>query len=222
MGERDYYEVLGLHPSADHQMVVQAYWHLAHKYKMAMDRDGTVGEAIEELNRSFEVLVSPDKREAYDRARMEGRTDSDAAGQGCVMKRVSLEVVYWYLPGWRAILASTAALALAATALLAGAQPLVVLVLAVLTVGAALFVLPTERALSATRTRWFPHWLPHGRPKASVLELERSTAAAIERWRQGDEHQGATPSLAHLLRGANDTPYRPPFGRRAEDPQERL
>ncbi len=217
MGERDYYEVLGLHPSADHQMVVQAYWHLAQKYKVAMDRDGTVGEAIEELNRSFEVLVSPDKRDAYDRARMEGRTDSDAAGQGCVMKRVSIEVVYWYLPGWRAILAATAALALAATALLAGAQPLVVLALALLTVGAALFVLPTERALSATRARW----LPHGQPKASVSELERSTAAVIERWRQGDERQGATPSLAHLLRGANDTPYRPPFGRRTQDPQER-
>ena len=217
MGERDYYEVLGLHPSADHQMVVQAYWHLAHKYKVAMDRDGTVAEAIEELNQSFEVLVSPDKREAYDRARMEGRTDSDAAGQGCVMKRVSLEVVYWYLPGWRAILAATAALALAATALLAGAQPLVVLALAVLTVGAALFVLPTERALSATRTRW----LPHGRPTASASELERSTAAVIERWRQGDERQGATPSLAHLLRGANDAPYRPPFGRQANEPHER-
>ncbi len=216
MDERDYYEVLGLHPSADHQMVVQAYWHLAHKYKLAMERDGTVAEAIEELNRSFEVLVSADKREAYDRARMEGRTESDATGQGRVMKRVSLEVVYWYLPGWRAILAATAALALAATALLAGAQPLVVLVLAVLTVGAALFVLPTERALSGMRTRW----LPHGRPKASASELERSTAAVIERWRQGDDRQGATPSLAHLLKGANDTPYRPPFGR-AQDPQQR-
>jgi curved DNA-binding protein CbpA len=217
MGERDYYEVLGLHPSADHQMVVQAYWHLAHKYKAAMDRDGAVGEAIEELNRSFEVLVCADRREAYDRARREGQADSDAAGQGCAMHRVSIEVVYWYLPGWRAILAATAALALAATALLAGAQPLVVLALALLTVGAALFVLPTERTLCAARARW----LPHGRPKASTLELERSTALAIERWRQGDERQGATPSLAHLLRGADDAPYRPPFGRRAADRQER-
>ncbi|MGD0765806.1 MAG: DnaJ domain-containing protein [Dehalococcoidia bacterium] len=217
MDERDHYEVLGLHPNADHEMVVKAYWHLARKYKAARDQDGAAEQALEELNWSFGVLGSPDRRLAYDRVRRQGRAGLDAADEdGIFGKRVSIEVAYWYLPAWQAMLAGTATLALAVTALLAGAPPLVVLALATVSVVAAVLALPTEKALSAIGTRWSAG---DGR-KTTATAFERSTAATIERWREGDKEHGATPSLLHLFRGAGETPYRPPFNRPAEKPPE--
>jgi hypothetical protein len=205
MEERDHYEVLGLHASADHAMVVQAYWHLARKYKAAMDEDGASEQALDELNRSFEVLASPERRQAYDHARMQ---ETDAFEDDAPTHRVSIEVAYWYLPAWQAMVAATAALALAATALVAGAQPVLTVLLASVTVGVALLAPAADRALAAAHSRWLAL-----RRRRNTLDFERSTAAAIERWRQGEAADNAGPTLANLFRGADDCPR--PFNARA-------
>ena len=141
MEERDYYEVLQLHPSADHAMMVQAYWHLARKYKIAMDRDAFAEHALEELNRAFGVLGSPELRAQIRQDTSPRHRDYYDAPKP-ETKRVSIEVCFWNLPAWQGMLAATCAVALAAVALAAGARPLLVFCLAAATIVAALLVLP--------------------------------------------------------------------------------
>jgi curved DNA-binding protein CbpA len=149
MEERDYYEVLQLHPSADHAMVAQAYWYLARKYKAAADRNACTERALVELNQSFDVLGSPESRAEYDRRRgqMRNGTLSTTAESGAT-KRVSIEVSFWCLPAWQGVLAATAAIALAVIALAAGAEPVVTLLIAAVAVGASLITLPSHFAAS--------------------------------------------------------------------------
>lgn len=158
MEERDYYEVLQLHPDADPTMVMQSYWCLARKYKAAMDADAFMEHALEELNRAFEVLGSADSRIAYDCER--ARLAEMAAPEPEVTKRVSIEVSFWSLPAWQGMLAATGSVALTVVALAAGAALWAALPLAVLAVGASLISLPSHFASSAEarhylgRRRW--------------------------------------------------------------------
>jgi len=177
MQERDYYEVLQLHPSADHAMIVQAYWHLARKYKVVMACDGSAEHALEELNRSFNVLGSPESRTAYDRARVAGRATEDAPEPET--RRVSIEVCFWNLPAWQGILAASASIALGVVALASGAPPLLVLGLATLASVAALLVLPAGLLRGARvplRSRWSR--------SLRAVELEKSTSEVLARWRR--------------------------------------
>jgi len=200
MEGRDYYEVLQLHPSADHAMIVQAYWHLARKYKIAMDRDAFAEYAIEELNRSFDVLGSPESRAAYDRARAAGLAIEDAPEPET--KRVSIEVCFWNLPAWQGMLAASATIALAVVALASGAQPLLILGLATIATLAALLVLPAgllHGGMLPLRRRW--------RRGICAVELERSTSQILARWRRANGDSHAAMPLVDLSEGGGDFSY---------------
>lgn len=66
MSDRDYYEILGLTPSADGPMVDQAYWHLARKYQGMAAEDVQARYLLDELNEAYGVLGTPRLREQYD------------------------------------------------------------------------------------------------------------------------------------------------------------
>jgi curved DNA-binding protein CbpA len=188
--ERDYYEVLQLHSSADHAMVVQAYWHLARKYKNAMDGDAFAERALEELNRSFDILGCPESRAAYDEARaVEQRGDEAVEPE---TKRVSIEVCFWNLPAWQGILAASATIALAVIALTSGTPLMLVAPLAGVAALAALLALPS--ALGSHRMPFRQRWSRRIR----AVELERSTAQAVARWRRANGESQKAVSLLDL------------------------
>lgn len=66
MSDRDYYEIMGLTPSADGTMVDQAYWHLARKYQSMAGDDFHARFLLDELNEAYGVLGTPRLREQYD------------------------------------------------------------------------------------------------------------------------------------------------------------
>jgi len=180
MEDQDHYKVLQLHPDADHAMVVQAYWHLARKYKTAMERDAFAERAVEELNRSFEVLGSPELRAAYDRQRAATYDPEPET------KRVSIEICFWHLPAWQGMLAAGATIALAAVAITSGAPLLPALSLAALATLAALLVLPgLDYHNLSPRRRW--------RRSIRAADLQKSTSRAVERWRRANTRPDATP-----------------------------
>jgi curved DNA-binding protein CbpA len=202
MKERDYYELLKIHPSADHEMVAQAYWHLARKYNAASGHDLGAKRLLEELNEAFAVLGSPDQRADYNRSRAEGPTAKSGAAP---RRRVTIEVSFWRLPAWQGTIAATAALALATLALLAGASLAITLLLGAIAITVALF---------PTREDWRPSspkigaWASEEERRLNTLELERSTAAIIARWRRGVRSEGRARSLDQILAG--DETYCPP------------
>ena len=202
MSGQDYYEVLKIHPSADHEMAAQAYWHLARKYNAASAYDLGATKRLEELNEAFAVLGSPDQRADYNRSRTERpAAETEAAAK----RRVTIEVSFWRLPAWQGTIAATAALALTTLALVAGAALVITLVFAAIAIAAAL--LPA-------REDWKPYpskisdWSTQRERELTALELERSTAAIIARWREGTRSPGRVSSLAQLL--AEREPPSPP------------
>ena len=200
MEDRDYYEVLDLQSGADHSMILGAYWHLARKYKAAMDQDAVAGQALEELNRSFAVLGNPEARADYDRTHPRRRPMALAVPPATPeTKRVSIEVCFWNLPAWQGMVAATCTFALAATALAAGARPLLVLVLAAVTIVAALLVLP-EDILRGGRRPIRQRW----RREVSASQLVKSTPKIIARWRNTSVEPDMMP-LIDLAKGTKSS-----------------
>ncbi len=202
MNGRDYYELLKIHPSADHEMVAQAYWHLARKYNVASGHDLGAKRLLEELNEAFAVLGSPDGRADYNRSRAEGPA---AKAEAAPKRRVTIEVSFWRLPAWQGTIAATAALALAMLALLAGAHLAITLLLGAIAITVAL--LPAREDWKPSSSK-IGAWPSEGERRLNALELERSTAAVIARWRQGTHSEGRARSLEQIL--AADETYRPP------------
>jgi hypothetical protein len=186
MEERDYYEVLQLHSSADHAMIVQSYWYLARKYKAGIERDGAAELALEELNRSFDILGDPESRAAYDEARAGKRAGKETPEPDT--KRVSIEVCFWNLPAWQGMVAATGAVALAIVALASGAPPLPTLGLTAIVLAAALLAFPERipflRSRLPMRNRW--------RRELRASDLERSTSRIISRWRETTPESDST------------------------------
>ena len=58
MSDRDYYEILGLTPTADGTMVDQAYWHLARKYQGLAATNPRAQYLLDELNEAYGVCAS--------------------------------------------------------------------------------------------------------------------------------------------------------------------
>ncbi len=205
MSGRDYYEVLKIDPSADHAMVTQAYWHLARKYNAASGYDLGAKKRLEELNEAFAVIGSPDQRADYNRSRTERPAEKAEAAP---KRRVTIEVSFWRLPAWQGTIAATAALALAALALVAGAPLIVTLVFAAIAVAAAL--LPA-------REDWKPYpskmggWSTQRERELTALEIERSTAAIIARWRASTGSEDRAHSLDQLLTEADAYHFNPPL-----------
>jgi len=205
MEETDFYEVLRLHPEADHEMIVGAYWHRVRLLKAEMDTDAGAAKELQALNEAFAVLGSPEQRAEYDSERA-NRLEYEESST----RRVAIDVSFWYLSAWQGMLAATATLALAVTAILSGAQPLITLALALVAIVAVLVVLPPERA-AALAARW--PFTQRRRREAKIAELERATSAIIARWRASNPPSDGTP-IIHILRGNDDYTRRPTPRRR--------
>jgi curved DNA-binding protein CbpA len=191
MSEPDYYEVLQLHPKADHEIVAQAYWRLARKYNLAGAFDASATKKLEELNEAFTVLGSPDRRADYDRSRAQ-RTATARGGQ----KRVTIEVSFWRLPAWQGTIAAIGTLALAVIALVEGASAVITLILAAIAISAAL--LPTGEEWKPS-LRNAGEWTTPQERELKALQLQQSTSAILARWRNQSPGQGKPRSLAQIL-----------------------
>ena len=74
----DYYEILGVHPSAEEFIIRAAYRALAHRYhldKLGPDQSH-LADRMAQINEAYEVLSDSDRRQEYDRTRQEGSAAS--------------------------------------------------------------------------------------------------------------------------------------------------
>lgn len=63
--QKDYYQILQVHPDAEPEVIQAAYRRLAQKYHP--DVNGKSITKMQELNEAYEVLSQPGERAAYDR-----------------------------------------------------------------------------------------------------------------------------------------------------------
>ena len=74
----DHYEVLGIDPKTDENGIKDAYANLARKYSPTNPQTGDK-EKFAELNASYEVLIDPHLRKAFDGVRGGGAEDTEIA-----------------------------------------------------------------------------------------------------------------------------------------------
>lgn len=79
MGDRDYYEVLGVSRDASEDEIKRAYRRLAKQYHPDVNKAPDAEEKFKEIQRAYEVLSDPDKRANYDRF---GQAGVDGTGFG--------------------------------------------------------------------------------------------------------------------------------------------
>lgn len=56
-------KILQVAPTADRELITQAYWHLARKYRVDMARDPEAQQRLDELNRAY-LALNPGQSEA--------------------------------------------------------------------------------------------------------------------------------------------------------------
>ncbi len=71
--ESDYYTILQVDPSAEHEVIQAAYRRLAAKYHPDIDPSPEATERMKLLNAAYEVLSDPVKRMEHDMSRPEER-----------------------------------------------------------------------------------------------------------------------------------------------------
>lgn len=69
---KDYYEVLGVEPSAGEAELKTAYRRMARKYHPDVSKEPGAEDRFKSVNEAYEALRDPQKRAAYDRLRAQG------------------------------------------------------------------------------------------------------------------------------------------------------
>ena len=222
--EKDFYEILHLHPKADATMVDQAYWHLARLHSASIGEDYSKRTELDILNEAYGVIRSPVLRAQYDQQRKSlpdagalslppkpAPEPEDSNGQdssprrgGEIWRRISrlsFNMQQLSAPIRESVVSAVVMLALAGAALIAGGGPITVVVilifgLAVITVRLA----NNQRRQSGLPTLHLPAMrvprLPERStyPGADPETLRWSTRAMLERWREATEGVAAPQS----------------------------
>ncbi len=74
---KDYYEILGVEPTAGEAEIKTAYRRLARKYHPDVSKEAGAEEKFKSVNEAYEALRDPQKRAAYDQLRTRGYRPGD-------------------------------------------------------------------------------------------------------------------------------------------------
>ena len=80
--ERDYYEVLGVSKTASEDEIKKAYRSLAKKYHPDVSKEPNAEEKFKEVQKAYDCLSDPSKRENYDRYGTEDPMQGGFGGAG--------------------------------------------------------------------------------------------------------------------------------------------